>query len=230
MSIPSRRPGARGSPDEALDREEVLLTRLSRVAHYLRPPASLPPLANWISQRTITRLGRDLLTGGNRALGRLALVDNYRAIANRLGRALDRITAPEALQQPAVHSGLGWRSNWPRVYLVASLAGGTGSGMFIDLAYIVRAALRQRGYGRAEMVGLTFLPTPADIGKPPPGAILPQANAYAALVELLHFASYPFRGEYETTTPPVENAGPPFNRLILLTGEPQPAARLPRCR
>ncbi len=208
----------RGRTDEALDRDAVLLARLSRAHHYLRPPSSLPSIEKWISPRILSRIPRNLLTGGSRALGRLALVDNYRNIVHRLESALDRITAPEALQAAAEASGLRRRSNWPRIYVVAGLAGGTGSGMFIDLAYIVRAALRERGYDEAEVVALSFLSSAEEDPE------LAQANTYAALVELRHFAGGTFHAQYEAMAPPVEDRRPPFGRTILLSGSGGPVA------
>jgi hypothetical protein len=204
-----------GGAGEALRREEVLLTRLSRVSHYLRPQNPLPPLDEWLPPKAIYRIPRSLTTDGHRALGRLAFVDHYRSIVNRLRRELGRVAAPEALRAAAEESGLGLRSNWPRVYVAASLAGGTGSGMFVDLAYVVRAVLRERGYTRPEVIGLFLLP-PADDS---PGTARARANSCAALVELHHFGAggEPFQARYDATAPPLQDAGPPFSRAVLLT-------------
>ena len=131
--------------EEALGVEEILLTRLNRSARYLRPRESLPPLDDWLDLKMIHRIPRNPVTMGIRALGRLAFVDNYRSIVARLRRDLERITAPEGLTAAAKDTGLGKRSNWPRVYLVAHLGGGTGGGMFLDLAYVVRARLLRDG-------------------------------------------------------------------------------------
>jgi hypothetical protein len=99
------------------------------------------------------------------------------------------------------------------VYVVASLGGGTGSGMFLDLAYAARAVLREHGYSRAEVIGLFLVPPAADGG----AATVAQANAFAALVELQHYAAgAPFRARYEATLAPAEHDGPPFHRAVLL--------------
>jgi hypothetical protein len=214
----------RGSPREALARDDVLLTPLSRVTRYLRPPSPLPAVEAWLPHKAIYRIPRNLLTGRSRALGRLAFVDHYRNIRHRLTRALERITALEALHTASTETGLSLRSNWPRVYVVASLGGGTGSGMFIDLAYTIRAALIERGYSRAEVVGLGLLPSAAG----GPGSALAQANACAALVELRHFfAGEPFHAQYESTAEPVEHHGPPLGRTIFFTAPGSEGARDP---
>ena len=51
-----------------------------------------------------------------------------------------------------------WRSNRPRVYVLAGLAGGSGSGMFLDLTYTLRQLLKQIGYDQPEVIGLFLLP------------------------------------------------------------------------
>ena len=92
-------------------------------------------------------------------MGRLAFIDHYRAIAGRIQAELDVSTKPETLTAANKNTRLGLRTNRPRVYLVANLAGGTGSGMLIDAAYVARAQLRQLGYAEPEVIGLLFLPT-----------------------------------------------------------------------
>jgi hypothetical protein len=222
-----------GDEDEALRREEVVLARLSRASHYARPTDHLPPLQDWLPSKAIFRIPRNLVTGGSRALGRLAFVDNYRAIVNPLRRDLERVTAAEVLRWAADESGLGLRSSRPRVYVIAGLAGGTGGGMFLDLAYVARALLRERGYRRPEVVGLFLLPPAAPTGGPPQAASasgpcsgLARANAYAALVELNHFASgqEPFQALYDAKAAPLPLAAldpePPFSRAVLLPAPP----------
>jgi hypothetical protein len=87
---------------------------------------------------------------------------------------------------------------------VTSLAGGTGSGMFVDVAYALRRALVQLGYPRAEVVGVLLLP-PGGRGAAPRDT----ANAFASLTELNYFATA--RGEGEKAPPK-----PPFSRCVLL--------------
>ena len=205
-----------GSAAEALGREEVLVARLARAGRYSRPVGPLPQVEEWLPPKTIYRIPRNLLTAGHRALGRLAFVDHYRTITAGLKRALTGITTPEVLQ--GLESSQNLRSNWPRVYVVTSLAGGTGSGMFIDLAYTVRAALREQGYSHSEVIGLFLLPP----GEGNPGATPMRANTFAAaLVELEHFtAGAPFQAMYEAAGRPTEDSRPPFNRTVLLTVSP----------
>ena len=175
-----RRPDAQGA---ALSGGDVLLAPLNRPSYYLRPRDGRPSLDDWLNPRMLYRIPRSQVTTGVRALGRLAFCDNYRTIVRRLQMELDACLEPNALPGAARQSGLGLRSNRPRVYVVASLAGGTGSGIFLDLAYTLRAMLRQMGYAQPDVVGLLLLP-PVDRSRT---RVLPLGNAYAALTELSYY-------------------------------------------
>jgi hypothetical protein len=80
-----------------------------------------------------------------------------------------------------------WRDNEDkvvRVMLYGSVAGGTGSGGFLPMAYLIRDIVRDFGWGRPNMVGVLTLPT-TFLEKVKP-QLHPDimANGYAALKEL----------------------------------------------
>ena len=104
------------------------------------------------------RITRAQQTGAVRALGRLAFCDNYRLIAHRIQGELEACLDPELLKATAKRTRLGLRTSQPRVYVVAGLAGGSGGGMFLDLAYVVRDLLRQMGFTDPDVVGLLLVP------------------------------------------------------------------------
>ncbi len=194
--------------------EEVLLTRLNRPSRYLRPRDALPPLDEWLPPKMVYRIPRSLVTLGIRALGRLAFIDHYRTIVAELQRVLQEITDEQAWTAAARETGLELRSTWPRAYIVTSLAGGTGGGMFLDLAYVVRRLLREAGFSRQEVVGLFYLPPVHERAE----TALPLANSYAALVELNHFmtSGKPFQARYESRRTPLRDGAPPFGRCVFL--------------
>src|SRR5205807_1590177 len=133
---------------------ETLLVRLNRASHYIKPRDGRPPLDSWFDTQMLYRIQRNQGTSGLRALGRLAFVDNYRALAGRLRHELEACCAPRSLAAAVANTGQELRSNKPRVYIVTSLGGGCGSGMFLDLAYLVKKLLRDQGQARPEVVGL----------------------------------------------------------------------------
>ena len=208
-----------GNPQSALRSAEVLWTRLHRPSHYLKPGLDGEPrLVSWLNPKLLYRMPRQQTSAGLRALGRLAFVDNFRTVSRRLQSEVEACSAADALQLAARRTGLGIQSSTPRVYLVTSLAGGTGSGMFLDVAYTLRHVLKQLGYGQAEIVGLFLLPDVDRTTAPTLGV----ANTFAALTELNHFAAPNaiFQARYETSdqkTPvTITEVGAPFQRCVLL--------------
>lgn len=118
-----------------------------------------------------------------RPIGRLCFFRNYvnfkqlfeTKIAN-----LDKIRDLEAAQ----NRGFPVVGNFQLIYVVSSLCGGTGSGMFMDVAHRIRAQVRNN----ARVVGIFFLP---DVLEGEISSDLQRrrirANAYAALKELNYF-------------------------------------------
>jgi hypothetical protein len=207
-----------GPEASALRRTDVLRAPLYRPSHYLRPAGGRSHIDRWLHPKMLYRIPRQGYSAGMRALGRLAFVDNYRAIALRLFEELRACADPEALAEAARQTGLGLRSNKPRVYVVTSLAGGTGSGMFLDLAYALRALLRKLGHDNPQVIGVLLLPT-IDHN---PGHTVGVGNAYAALTELNHFSTpgTTFSANYEApespVTGPIADTDAPFTRCVLL--------------
>ncbi len=201
-----------GTPTAAS--EEVIVTKLNRPTRYIRPRDTLPPVESWLDTNILYRMPRTFETNGIRAFGRLAFIEYSRGIASRIRRDLEHITAPETMTEAEQHTSLKLRSNFPRVYVICSLSGGTGSGMFIDLAYVVKQQLRDIGFPRQDVIGIFLIPSVGDQGQ----ADMPQANAFASLRELHHYmvARQPFRALYETGCDPLVDNEPPFSQAFLL--------------
>ncbi len=212
------------SPDRlaALAPDEVFPAKLNRAAHYQKPRFNGRSLTEgWFDQQMLYRLPRTPQTLGVRLFGRLAFLDHYRALMNKVQTELEAAVSPEAMLHTEMRTGLQRRTNRPRVYVVGSLAGGTGGGMFIDLAYAVRSRLKRMGYDAPEVIGLFVLP-PADATLTPPQML---GNTYAALTELNHFSRSDtvFTAHYDERNGFVKEKDAPFTRCYLLPG---PAAAL----
>lgn len=209
-----------GNTGHALQQNELLVTRLHRVSHYLKPRDGKSKdgraiSENWLNSKLLYRIPRDATSAGLRPLGRLAFVDHFHQIAQRLEAEV--LACCEAATQPASNDRLAPRQRTPRIYIVSCLAGNTGSGMFLDVAFAARALLRRLGHARAEIVGVFYLPV-ADAAARPTAL----ANSYAALTELQHFSRFPFAAEYESVNPQTPSSllretGSPFTRCVLLT-------------
>ncbi|MFT3878067.1 MAG: tubulin-like doman-containing protein [Gemmatales bacterium] len=203
------------------DQEDVLLTRLNRPARYIRSRDTLPPVEDWLNTNILYRMPRTQLTSGIRALGRLALVEHYRAFRSRLERDLKAVMETEALAESEKLAKASFLSTKPRVYLIGHLGGGTASGMFIDCAYITRSVMRTMGLSDQDVHGIFYVPDTQCMES----ADLPEANAVAALHELFHYqqAGQPFRALYESKAEWTEETTPPFKQIHLIETPPRQA-------
>ncbi|HUR52624.1 MAG TPA: tubulin-like doman-containing protein, partial [Gemmataceae bacterium] len=193
---------------------EVVYAKLHRPAHYMTRDA-LPPPDGWMPSGSLYKLARGGgSAGGVRAFGRLALLDNYRLVAQRLRQEIETFLTDDTIMQADKATGLGMRTNRPRAYVVAGLAGGTGGGMFLDLAYLIRHELRQVGYMRPEVVGMFFVP-PAEPNSPRNAAL---GNAFASLAELHHFdgKNAKYSAVFDKTEAAIHDPEPAFARTMIL--------------
>lgn len=205
-----------GSTDDpaAFSPREVIPARLNRSTHYLQRD-SLPAVEQWMPHGSLYKLPRNPgPTRGVRAFGRLAFIDHYRVIAQRIRQEIETFLTDDTLLQAENITKLGLRTNRPRAYVVAGLAGGTGGGMFLDVAYLIRHELRQVGYLKPEVCGLFFVP-PAGARAPRTPAL---GNTYAALAELYHFQSKAsrYQAAFDKMEAPITDSEAPFARIALL--------------
>jgi hypothetical protein len=176
-----------------------------------------PHLRNWLDPRVLTG-DIDQGAGAVRARGRLAYFWNYNQIARRLEEQMLQITK-DSSKETAIRNGL-QVGEGITVYIVGSLLGGTGSGMFLDLAYTVRNKFKNQRM--LETVGMFSIPPNSEAV-----AVDNRPNAYAALLELNHYtdATTTFTSQYQADIPPMEDADPPF-RYTYLADTSSPAAQL----
>jgi serine/threonine protein kinase len=208
-----------------LDPDEVFAARLNRPGHYLKPRRNGRSLIEgWFDPQMLYRIkAGNPLTQGMRSLGRLAFLDHYLELEQKIGRELEACIGADALDQTEAQTGETLRSNRPRVYVATCLGGGTGGGMFIDVAYLVRQRLKYLGYQRPDVQGLLMLP-------PSTGAqvkTLTLGNTYAALAELNHFSKpgVPFSTTADDREVTLPDPSAPFSRFVLLPlRSPQPHA------
>ncbi len=202
-----------------LPADDTFAAPLHRAAHYLRPRNNGRALIEgWFDPALLYKLPRIPVTAGVRPLGRLALCDHFRTLGQRVQAEIEAATTPAHLDLADTATRRGVRTNRPRVYILAGLGGGTGGGMLIDMAYLVRHQLKRLGYDRPDVVGVLMVP-------PPGGNVSAQAraNTYAALTELNHFGhpDTAFVGGVDEFGL-VRDADPPFTRTVLLPGFDHP--------
>ncbi|MBC8872124.1 MAG: protein kinase [Planctomycetes bacterium] len=139
-------------------------------------------LLQWLGRRWLYNIPRSLSTEGFRPLGRLALVDHCDKLIERLRATIAKATDAESLAASTKNSGIPFQNKPPRVFIVASTAGGTGSGAVLDLAYVVRELLVEQGVSDDAVYGILAHSTTRKAGE----RDLALANTYALLMELKH--------------------------------------------
>lgn len=170
-----------GDGQTALGDETAVLLPLRQPADY-RCESSHH--LQWLSRRWIYNIPRSLQTQGLRPLGRLTLVDHVQRVTDRITRAILAAVDPDAVGQSAEMTGLPWRAAAPRVFLVSSISGGTGGGMVLDVAFLVRKVLADLNLSDDGLCGVLAHCT----GRSPQGRDLSTANAFAFLGELRYYS------------------------------------------
>ncbi len=148
-----------------------------------------------------------------RCVGRLSFFRRYRTFWNQLEPKLSRMAAVATIEEtenrgyPVIREG-GIR----HIYIVTSLCGGTGSGIFLDVAHKIRHLFGEQAIitGILGMPSLFLEELDSDLQKR-----RIQANAYAALKELDAFQSgRDFIVQYPGEDPIVVSR--PFDRIYLI--------------
>jgi eukaryotic-like serine/threonine-protein kinase len=191
--------------------EETLSLPLHRPQHYRNHSEQL---LQWLNRRWLYNIPKSMRTEGLRPLGRLALVDHARQTCQRIRMALSQAIDAEAIATSSHTTGRAFRDNAVRVYVVASISGGTGSGMAIDLGYAVRMTLHNLGITDAQIVGIMMHST----GSEPPHGELARVNAFSWLTEFHHFSqpntAYP--GDHSCGLPAQAPGVAPFDATYFI--------------
>jgi len=159
----------------------------STLAIPLRAPKDYRPdskrMLEWLSRRWLYNIPRSLQTEGLRPLGRLAFVDHCSKILARLRIMLQTAASEDAVEQSRQTAGLDFSNEPPTVFVIASLSGGTGSGIALDLGYAVRKVLCDLGLPDQRVYGILTHST----SRKASSRDLAVANTLACLQELRHF-------------------------------------------
>lgn len=149
--------------------------------------------------------------GQVRARGRLALFARSKNIFAAVNKAIDDV-------RQIKNQKLAYREEFRvsdrggvEVYIVSSLAGGTGSGTFLDLAFITRSFLDSL----SNITGVLVLPR---VFKDLAGVALVKPNAYGALKEIERFFKMDAKDTFSINygTNEIEVTRPPFDLLYLM--------------
>jgi eukaryotic-like serine/threonine-protein kinase len=139
----------------------------------------------WLSRRWLYNVPRSLQTEGLRPMGRLAFVDHAAKVYDRVYQMLQLALSDEAIHTSRQITNLDFAADSPNVFVVASIAGGTGSGCAIDMGYAVRKILAELQLPDQRVFGILTHAT----SRKAASRDLAVVNTLAALQELRQFGS-----------------------------------------
>ena len=196
------------------------LERVQIVPIPLKPAESYGAQAGsflkWLGRRWFYNIPRDLTTGGYRPLGRLALLTHGHRVREGVAAVISRAAERSSDHAAAANGPRSTNSAAPRVIVIGSIGGGTGSGAILDLTYTVRSELKRRGISDEHVHGVLLHAVPRSHAARDKS----RANAYATLKELHHFScpGSHFPGEPLLDVPPFHGDNATFagTHLLLL--------------
>lgn len=151
-------------------------------------PAALDGLMGWRPDPAEVHVPIDLGAGQFRALGRLITIANLHQLRRGLDQAFARLQSPEVASEMERLSAMfgvrmGVDTIKPVVVVISSLAGGSGSGAFMDVADVIRAVAPPQLTAQADAsFGVLYAPDVFDeITEAARKGVRP--NALAALAE-----------------------------------------------
>ncbi len=194
----------------------------ARVQAIRSNPQNFPWLADWLDFELLDDLGHSARAEAGaaqiRALGRLAFEANFNAFRTRLLSKYERLLRP-SMGDEARRFGYEVDDQSLEVVVLCSLAGGTGSGAFLQAARAVRALTRGTTVNTTAYLMLPGIYR--EVLKGPQMWEDVQANAFAALSELNALTAL---SQAELRAPPLwiddfrvdQPVGDPFNQIYLL--------------
>ncbi|MDP4025108.1 tubulin-like doman-containing protein [Methylobacterium sp. NEAU 140] len=117
-------------------REGETLQKAVNLARYQAERLSYPHIDAWLPARDLSRIDASKGAGQIRAIARLLFFDSQRAFAGRLSAKGEAVLANMSNEAALRALGLDTATDL-RVVVVASVAGGTGSGAVIDAGYAI---------------------------------------------------------------------------------------------
>ncbi len=225
--------GSNPQLDDLTDAERAVLTITNpeQILDYVRQGiGELAKMQDWLpDELSVAILRQTIGAGGIRPVGRFALFASLESIRQSLRSALNNVMTIETqlravFQEQANNINLD--PTQPRIYIVGSICGGTGSSISLDTAILVREELKTLAPNATPgIVGLFYLPSVFDNEQAISANVALRnillANAYAALKEIEYFCDpdalrqNPFILRY-LNSKDIEVNAPVYDELFLL--------------
>lgn len=167
---------------------------------------------SWMGRRWLYNIPKNQLTGSLRPLGRLAFNFHHERIYRKISDELAKAALPENLAKTAEATKLTPSNLPPQVIFVGSVAGGLGSGMFLDLAFSTRVCMTEQGFSSDHLFGVFSHSTSRYVGD----HRLAIANSVSFLNELYHFNLNGYPGNPPCDIPAFDDETPVFDGTYLV--------------
>ena len=172
------------------------------------------PQFRWLKNSEEDQSGLSILSaeagaGGVRQIGRLLIIEKSVEFVHKLEQYI--AAAKEGLADGSDVS----------IHIFAGLGGGTGSGTFLDVCYLVQEALKNMGEaGHAQTFGYFFLPDvnlskPEIMGKPQIASFI-KVNGFSAMKELDYCMNFENNNDTWSQQYPTFKIGPTKNPPVKL--------------
>jgi hypothetical protein len=148
--------------------------------------------------------------GQVRARGRLALFARATEVYSRIQRTIDDVRNIRNQKQSYAEQFQVSTRTGVEVYIVGSLAGGTGSGTFLDVAFMARDVVAD---SESNVTAVLLLP---GIFTRKAGVALVKPNAYGALKEIEHLSTSKLNLQIDYGSRRVDVTRPPFDLIYLI--------------
>jgi len=173
--------------DKIRFKEEEKLVKKLDLNKYVKTDdelAKYPIVQEWfpLSRSKVNELNIDTEKGAGqiRSISRLYFFDKYAEIKSAIRTKAEHLLANVSSDEAAKRLGLKMQTGALKIVVVASTAGGTGSGSFLDLGYLSGVIGKQAANAGVTTNLVLMLPT----GYTGANRTRTQANTYAALMEL----------------------------------------------
>lgn len=228
-----------------------------------RNPNANKHIFSWLDSK-VFKMG-SVIDGAaqKRQVGRLAFFQQYSRIQESLINKINSISNAEiekVMRLPSANAGVSgihgandetgfgfsdFRVDRLNVILVSSIAGGTGAGSFLDMAFLLRHLSRINDWPSLNITGYLVLPTNfSDKPQGGEGEVI-YANAMASLRELEFYSSrkdlgiediddsnmeftssHDYQVQWDANKEPLRIVGPPFNLCYLIDNTTDKSAPL----
>jgi hypothetical protein len=209
----ARETGRAGATDPMADAVSFgkgdLLQKKVDVGYYQRNKANHPSIAEWLPSRDLSMIDTEKGAGQVRAISRLLFFDQFdnfrKAVSDKGNAVLDNVSTQQALAKLGIEV-----QRQLRAVVVGSIAGGTGSGAFIDAGLAIRSMLTPK-FDEVDLFALL----PSGYASANRDRVF--ANSFAALSELEHVmrpdAQPPYVRSWTSQERPMESK--PYSEVFL---------------